>query len=177
MPFRFLPRPHPEAVRFSPFYIGINFIGGVNLPFFPAWLESRGFTPESIGLLMMVMGFVRLFTVPVLGFAADAYAARRLAIILLMCVATVAFCGYAVAPVAAVIVMCSIVSSSAISAIGPLMEGVSLKTALRHKFDYGRVRSFGSAAFIVMNFGSGVFLAQTGISDFLVLLIGSALFA
>lgn len=177
MPLRFLPRPHPEAVRFIPFYIGINFIGGVNLPFFPAWLESRGFTPESIGLLMMVMGFVRLFTVPVLGFAADAFAARRLAIIVLAGVATAAFCGFAIAPVVAVIVVCSIVSSSAISAIGPLMEGVSLKTALRHKFDYGRVRSFGSAAFIVMNFASGIFLAQTGISDFLVLLIGSALLA
>lgn len=172
-----LPRPHPEAVRFIPFFIGLNFVGGVNLPFFPAWLESRGFTPESIGLLMMVMGFVRIFTVPALGFAADAYSARRFAIILLMAVATFAFCGFAIAPVAAVIVISSIVSSSAISSVGPLIEGVTLKTALLHRFDYGRVRSFGSAAFIVMNFASGLYLAQTGISHFLVLLIGSAFLA
>lgn len=177
MPLRSLPRPHPEAVRFIPFFMGINFIGGVNLPFFPAWLESRGFTPESIGLLMMVMGFVRVVTVPALGFAADAYAARRLAIIVLTGVATLAYSGFAVVPAAAAIVVCSIVSSSAISAVGPLIEGVTLKTALLHRFDYGRVRSFGSAAFIVMNFASGVILAQADISDFLVLLIGSSLLA
>ena len=75
---------HPSAVRFIPFYMGINFIGGVHLPFFPAWLESRGLSPESIGLLMMVMGLVRVVTGPLLGFAADAMAARRQAVILLM---------------------------------------------------------------------------------------------
>jgi PPP family 3-phenylpropionic acid transporter len=54
---------------------------------------------------------------------------------------------------------------------------VTLKTALSERFDYGHVRSFGSAAFIVMNFGSGLYLATYGIDEFLPLLIGSSIFA
>jgi PPP family 3-phenylpropionic acid transporter len=172
-----LPSLHPAAVRFVPFYVGINFIGGVHLPFFPAWLESRGLAPEAIGLLMMVMGLVRVVSGPLLGMAADAMSARRQAVILLMLAATVSYAGYAVLPGIAFIVLFSVTASIAFSAVGPLLEGVTLKTALAERFDYGRVRSFGSAAFIAMNFGSGVYLAAHGIDQFLPLLIGSSVLA
>jgi len=171
------PRPHPDAVRFVPFFIGINLIGGVHLPFFPAWLASRGLTPESIGLLMMSMGFVRVITGPALGFVADALSRRRLAIIVLMAVAAVSYAGYAVFPGIVFVILFSLTSSAAFSAIGPLIEGITLRTAMTHRFDYGRVRSFGSAAFIVMNFSSGIFLAQHSIDLFLVILISSGAFA
>lgn len=166
-----------SAVRFVPFYMGINFIGGVHLPFFPAWLESRGLSPEAIGLLMMFMGLVRVVTGPVLGFAADALVARRQALILLMATAFVSYVGYALLPGIGFVVLFSLVASISFSAIGPLLEGVTLRTALSERFDYGRVRSFGSAAFIVMNFGSGLYLAAYGVDEFLPLLIGSSVFA
>jgi PPP family 3-phenylpropionic acid transporter len=172
-----LPSLHPAAMRFVPFYIGINFIGGVHLPFFPAWLESRGLAPESIGLLMMVMGLVRVVSGPLLGMAADVMSARRQAVILLMLAATVSYAGYAILPGVAFIVLFSITASIAFSAVGPLLEGVTLKTALAERFDYGRVRSFGSAAFIAMNFGSGLYLTAHGIDQFLPLLIGSSVLA
>lgn len=173
----FIPRPHPAAVRFIPFYIGINFIGGVHLPFFPAWLASRGLPPESIGLLMMVMGLVRVVTGPTLGFLADAFDARRKAVILLIGGAALSYAGYSVLEDVAFIVLFSITASVCFSAVSPLVEGVTLKTAIAERFDYGRVRSFGSAAFIVMNFASGVYLAAHGIDYFLGILIASALFA
>lgn len=172
-----LPQPHPDAVRFVPFFIGINLIGGVHLPFFPAWLASVGFDPESTGLLMAVMGAVRVITGPALGFAADAFSARRFAIIALMGVAALSYAGYAALPGAVFVVLFSITSSAAFSAIGPLIEGVTLKTAMLHQFDYGRVRLFGSAAFVAMNFGSGVFLAQAGIDFFLAILISAGVFS
>ena len=93
-----LPQPHPDAVRFVPFFVGINLIGGVHLPFFPAWLASVGFDPEATGLLMAVMGAVRVLTGPTLGFVADAFAARRLAIIVLMGMAALSYAGYAALP-------------------------------------------------------------------------------
>ena len=172
-----MPALHPAAVRFVPFYVGINFIGGVHLPFFPAWLESRGLSPESIGLLMMFMGLVRVVTGPLLGVMADAMAARRQAVILLMLAATLSYAGYALFPGIGFIVIFSLTASIAFSAVGPILEGVTLKTALAERFDYGRVRSFGSAAFIAMNFGSGVYLAVYGIDQFLPILIGSSVIA
>lgn len=166
-----------SAARFVPLYMGLNFIGGVHLPFFPAWLEHRGLSPEAIGLLMMFMGLVRVVTGPLLGFAADAMAARRQALVVLMAMTLVSYIGYAVLPGVAFVVLFSLTASISFSAIGPLLEGVTLKTALSERFDYGHVRSFGSAAFIVMNFGSGLYLAAHGIDEFLLLLIGASTFA
>jgi len=171
------PRPHPDAVRFVPFFIGINLIGGVHLPFFPAWLASVGLNPESTGLLMAMMGAVRVLTGPALGFLADSFAARRLGIILLMGVAALSYAGYAALPGIAFVVLFSLTSSAAFSAIGPLLEGVTLRSALKHQFDYGRVRSFGSVAFIAMNFASGVILAQQGIDLFLAILIAAGAYS
>lgn len=171
------PQPHPDAVRFVPFFIGINLIGGVHLPFFPAWLASVGFNPEATGLLMAAMGAVRVITGPALGFLADAFAARRFAIIVLMGTAAASYAGYELLPGTAFVILFSLTSSMAFSAIGPLIEGVTLRTAMLHQFDYGRVRSFGSAAFIAMNFGSGIFLAQAGVDFFLVILISAGAYA
>lgn len=177
MKFPSLPVLPASAARFVPLYMGLNFIGGVHLPFFPAWLENRGLSPEAIGLLMMFMGLVRVVTGPLLGFTADAFAARRQAVIVLMAMTLVSYIGYALLPSIAFVVLFSLTASIAFSAVGPLLEGVTLKTALSERFDYGHVRSFGSAAFIVMNFGSGLYLATYGIDEFLPLLIGSSIFA
>jgi MFS transporter, PPP family, 3-phenylpropionic acid transporter len=177
MPSFRLPRPHPEAVRFVPFFVGVNLIGGVYVPFFPAWLASVGFDPESIGLLMMAMGVVRVAAGPTLGFLADAYAARRFAIIALMGVAALSYAGYRVLPGTAFVVLFSILTSFAFSAIRPLIDGVMVRSALRHQFDYGRVVLFGSAAFIAMNFGSGVLIEAAGIDTFLTIAIAASAYS
>jgi len=177
MPSLRLPRPHPEAVRFVPFFVGINLIAGIHMPFFPAWLASVDFDPESIGLLMMGMGIVRVATGPLLGLLADAFAARRLALIALMGLAAFSYSGYQVLPGAAFVVLFSLTSSIAFSAIRPMLDGVIVRSALRHQFDYGRVVMFGSAAFIAMNFASGILVAQTGIDVFLTVVIGAGFYA
>lgn len=86
-------RPHPEAVRFVPFFVGINLIGGVHLLFFPVWLTSVGFSATAIGLLLGSMNLLRVAAGPTFGVAADAFAARRLTIICLMGVAAASYTG------------------------------------------------------------------------------------
>ena len=115
---------------------------------------------------MAAMGVVRVFTGPVLGVAADALAARRLFIIVLMLVAALSYAGYLALAGFAFVVLFSLTSSAAFSAIGPLLEGVTLRTAMAHGFDYGRVRLWGSAAFVAMNFAGGAIIAANGIDQF-----------
>ena len=173
MNFSKLPRPHPDAVRFAPFFIGINLIGGVHLPFFPVWLASVGFDPQTTGLLMASMGVVRVFTGPVLGVAADAQGARRFFIIALTLVAAASYAGYMAFAGTVFVVLFSLTSSASFSAIGPLLEGITLKTAIVRGFDYGRVRLWGSAAFVAMNLAGGAIVAANGISSFLPILIAA----
>ncbi|MCE9651237.1 MAG: MFS transporter [Parvibaculum sp.] len=172
-----LPRPHPDAVRFVPFFIGLNFLNGIHVVFFTAWLASVGFTPYSTGLLLASMGVLRVFTGPVLGVAADAFHARRLFLIVLMGVAGLCYVGYAAFSGPAFVVAFSLIASAAFSAIGALIEGVTLRAATMRGFDYGRVRLWGSLAFVAMNFFGGAVVAAAGIESFLPILIGSAFFA
>jgi PPP family 3-phenylpropionic acid transporter len=159
-------KPHPEALRFVPFFIGINLIGGVHLVFFPAWLTSIGFSATAIGTLMASMNLLRVVSGPALGVAADAFAARRLAIICLMSLAAMSYAGYAAFTSVALVVLFSFTSSGAFSAIGPLLEGITLKSAVQSGFDYGRVRLWGSMAFVVMNFIGGALIEAKGVGIF-----------
>ncbi|MEQ1863046.1 MAG: MFS transporter [Micropepsaceae bacterium] len=172
-----LPRPHPYAVRFVPFFVGLNFLNGIHVVFFTPWLASVGFTPYSTGLLLASMGVLRVFTGPILGVAADAFHARRLFLIVLMGVAGACYVGYATISGMAFVVLFSLIASAAFSAIGALIEGVTLRAATMHAFDYGRVRLWGSLAFVAMNFFGGAMVAAGGISIFLPILIGSAAIA
>jgi MFS transporter, PPP family, 3-phenylpropionic acid transporter len=172
-----VPRPHPDAVRFVPFFVGLNFINSIHVMFFAAWLASVGFDPHQTGLLLASMGVLRVVTGPLLGIAADVFHARRLFIIVLTGVAAFCYVGYATFDGAVYVVAFSLIVSAAFSAIGPLIEGVTLGVATRRGFDYGRVRLWGSAAFVAMNFAGGAIISAYGIAGFLPVLIGSALMA
>ena len=170
-------RPHPEAVRFVPFFVGINLIGGVHLVFFPIWLTSVGFDAPTIGLLLATMNLVRVFCGPAVGVAADAFAARRLTIICLMSIAAASYSGYAAFTGIAFVVLFSFTSSAAFSAIGPLLDAITLKAAFQNGFDYGRVRLWGSAAFVAMNFLGGRLIATNGIAIFPWVLVAGGAFS
>ncbi|MFM9864729.1 MAG: MFS transporter [Micropepsaceae bacterium] len=170
-------RLHPDAVRFVPFFVGLNFLNGIHVVFFAAWLASAGFDPYATGLLFAAMNILRVFTGPLLGIAADAFHARRLFLIGLMTVAGVCYVGYATVDGMVAIVVFSLLASAAFSAIAALIEGVSMSAATARGFDYGRVRLTGSAAFVVMNFAGGAAVAAYGIDAFLPILIGSAALA
>jgi PPP family 3-phenylpropionic acid transporter len=168
------PRPHPDAVRFVPFFVGLNSLNSIHVMFFTVWLASVGFDPHATGLLLAGMAVLRVFTGPLLGVAADAFHARRLFLIGLMAVACACYAGYAFFEGAAFVIAFSLIASGAFSAIGALIEGVTLSAATVRRFDYGRVRLWGSAAFVVMNFAGGAAIAAYGIDAFLPILIGSA---
>lgn len=172
-----LPRAHPDAVRFVPFFVGLNFLNGVHVMFFTPWLASVGFDPQATGLLLAGMGVLRVFTGPLIGVAADAFHARRLVLIALMATACACYVGYATVSGAFFVVLFSLLASAAFSAISALIEGITLSAASARGFDYGRVRLFGSAAFVVMNFAGGAAIAAYGINAFLPILIGSAALA
>jgi MFS transporter, PPP family, 3-phenylpropionic acid transporter len=40
------------AMRLSAFYGAIFLVTGIQLPFWPVWLSSRGFTASEIGMLL-----------------------------------------------------------------------------------------------------------------------------
>lgn len=160
-------------VRLASFFACANAIGGVHMPFFPAWLEASGLTPSDIGLTMALMGFVRVFFGPFFSFLADAMGRRRHVVIFLVTVAVISYWGYALTSGFWAILFFSLLGGFAWSAITPIVEGVTLQAARTERFDYGRVRLWGSLAFIAANLGSGWLVAAYDLDIFLPLIIAT----
>ena len=50
----------PLSVRLSIFYGSLCIFGGINMPFFPVWLESKGLGPHDIALVLAATMFLRI---------------------------------------------------------------------------------------------------------------------
>src|SRR4051812_50020230 len=54
-------------LRLSLFYAAYFLVIGIQLPFWPLWLENRGLTAAEIGMVLSVALWVRIVTIPVAG--------------------------------------------------------------------------------------------------------------
>src|SRR5438477_11957708 len=59
------------ALKLGLFYAAYFFFGGVQLPFFPLWLEARGLDARTIGLIIAVPALVRIIVTPIVTHQAD----------------------------------------------------------------------------------------------------------
>ena len=65
-----LPR-RPPSLPYALAYAALFATIGLYLPYFPVWLESRGFTAEQIGLVIALPAWLRIVTTPLLAGLAD----------------------------------------------------------------------------------------------------------
>ena len=70
------------AVKLGLFYAAYFLFGGIQLPFFPVWLEAKGLDPSSIGLVVAVPTLVRIFITPIGAHLADRYQALKAALVI-----------------------------------------------------------------------------------------------
>src|SRR3954471_337749 len=65
------------ALKLGLFYAAYFFFGGVQLPFFPLWLEARGLDARTIGMVIAVPTLVRILATPIITHAADRHRALK----------------------------------------------------------------------------------------------------
>ncbi len=151
--------PQITAARFvrrlALFYVALFVSIGIQLPFFPLWLEAKGLDAGMIGLVLAAPMVVRLFSVPVLTRLADRGQAVRGAIVVasvLAAAGTVAL-GFTEGGLAILIVFT--LASIPFTPIMPLAEAYALRGLAQVGRAYGPVRLWGSAAFIGGSLGAG----------------------
>jgi MFS transporter, PPP family, 3-phenylpropionic acid transporter len=140
------------GVFYAAFFAGV----GVQMPFFPLWLEAKGLDPRWIGIVLSAPVLVRLLAVPIVTREADRRDALRAAIIV-GSVGTMA--GYAVIGLADgpfTILIAFMLASVLATPVIPLTDAYALRGLRRHGGIYGPVRLWGSAAFIVGNLAAGL---------------------
>lgn len=138
----------PVAVRLALFYTAYFAVAGIMLPYWPAWLEGRGLDPVSIGAVLAVGFWIKLVAQPAMAAVADASGALRGLIILLAAMALAVYAGFGWADTGWHYLALAALAGVTFQTIMPLGEALSLAVIRERGLDYGRIRIWGSLAFI-----------------------------
>ena len=144
---------------------------GVTVPFFPIWLDSKGLTPENIGIIIGFSTLVRAVVNPVFAHTADRSGAHKLIIVALTISAILLFNFYFFSNAFWSILLVTILFNGAWGATQPIAESLTTINSKINQLDYGRIRLWGSVAFIIVVIISGEVLDSFGVDVILKLIL------
>lgn len=147
------------ALRLSLFYATLFGLVGIHLPFWPVWLAGRGLDSFEIGSVTAVGLAMRAISSPVIGSLADRARDRRTVMVAASVVAFMSVGLFHIAGGFKGILFATVVLTISHGALGPLIENLAMLMATARGFSYGRVRSLGSVAFVLMAAGGGWLMA------------------
>lgn len=148
---------------------------GVSLPYFPLWLQWQGLSAFEIGLVTSVPLFIRIAATPMIGFAADRAQSVRRIVVIAAAVGLLSACILMASSGVWMILIFFTLFQIASLALMPLAEVAAMQGVRDKGLDYGRMRVWGSVAFIAANIGGGLIVAASGNGSILPLLIGGSL--
>ena len=150
------------AARLALFYGAYFAAVGIHLPFWPVWLEWRGLDAVQIGYVLAAGFWPRIVASLLIPAIADRVGERRRPIILLGAVTLAGVALFALARDFWPLLWLSLLTGATWAAILPLGEALALGEAQRADLSYGRIRLWGSIAFILAAIGVGQWLENSG---------------
>ncbi len=154
--------PLSQSLRYSGYYGAVFLALGIYLPFWPLWLGDRGLEAAEIGLVLALASWIKVVSTPLLGRLADRSGNVRLAIVLLAGASAVSFAAFWAAEGFWPLLAVQLAWAFLFHALVPLGESQAMAAVTRSGLDYGRMRLWGSLAFIVGVLGAGQVLAGRG---------------
>jgi len=161
------------AARLSTFYWAIFLIVGLQTPFLPLWLDSRGLSVAEISIAGALPLFVRIVATPMVAYLADRSGDHRRVIIIL------AWSGLACTVLLSQsthlwpIILLTMLMMLTTSSMMPLTETLAMRAVRAHGLDYGRMRLWGSISFIVATLVGGAAIERWTGSAVIWLIIGA----
>ncbi len=144
------------AVRVAMVYAALFFGIGVSLPFLPVWLKARGLDAQTIGLALALQSLMRVLVAPAVSHLADRLGRLRP---VMMVAAAVALAGLVwlggVAEGTGALLAGVAVAYGAFAPLMPLSDAYAVSASRRLGLDYGRMRLWGSLAFIAGSMVAG----------------------
>jgi len=151
------------AARLSLAQGGLGLLNGGILPFFGAFLASRGLSAPAIAAILSAGLLLQVAISPLAGIIADARNDRRGALIACALVALTGFGSLHLVTGPIAIALAAVPAIAAFGVIFPLLDSVSIRLSERFGFDYGHVRRWSSVAFVTGNLASGFLVSGFGI--------------
>jgi PPP family 3-phenylpropionic acid transporter len=144
------------ASRLAALYAAIFVVSGIQLPFFPVWLEAKGLDARQIGIVLALPMLVRLLAIPLATRIADRREALRETLIAMTLASVAGYLLLGLSAGFAAIAASFAVASLAFTPCMPLIETYALKGLAARGRAYGPVRLWGSAAFVLGTFLVGL---------------------
>jgi PPP family 3-phenylpropionic acid transporter len=144
------------ALRTSVFYAVSCILIGIHLPFFPVWLQAKGFDAGQVGAILSATALLRIISVPVTTRAAERGFPLRSVIITCACATAIGFTSLGFAPTHLLIVVCTVFAAFTHTPAMALLDAYALRGLRARSKAYGPVRLWGSISFIFANLGAGI---------------------
>ncbi len=135
---------------------------GLQLPFWPVWLRDHGVTAEGIGVLVAMGYFIRAIAGPTVSILADRIGDRRVPLIAAASLFTLAFVAFLFTGSFWPILLVSVFAYAGAAPMVPLKESLTMGYVALKGYDYGRIRLWGSLAFVLMTIVGGWIMTHFG---------------
>jgi MFS transporter, PPP family, 3-phenylpropionic acid transporter len=137
------------ARRLGLFYGAVFVLSGTHLPFFPVWLRAVGLDSSWIGVIIAVPAVTRFTVLPFITALAERRHALRGAMRISALATALGFALLGTQQLPPLIFLVYVATCCPWTPLLPLTDAYALRGVLRYGLDYGRLRLWGSAAFII----------------------------
>lgn len=164
------------VAKFSLVYFSIFIVIGINAPFFPLWLSSKGFTERYIAIILATSVLTKLLANPFFAGLGDKYGNRKIPMLYLSFISTIILFSLNIFNSLYLIAFMAITSWALFAPLMPLTESLTTTAIKKYNFDYGNTRLWGSVSFIIIAFFGGIIIEKYGLKYVPILMTIGALF-
>jgi PPP family 3-phenylpropionic acid transporter len=168
--------PQAEAKRFAArlgaFYGTMFGMLGTYLPFFPVWLKAVGIEASWIGIITAVPAVTRFTVLPLITAFAERRHMLRAAITITAAVTALGFALVGTQHQALPVFLVFVITCCLWTPTAPLTDAYALRGVAHYGLDYGPLRLWGSAAFVVGALLCGL-LVDTVAAEYLIWIIAA----
>jgi PPP family 3-phenylpropionic acid transporter len=141
--------PGRFATRLALFYGALFGLIGTHLPFFPVWLKAIGIDASWIGIITAVPSVTRFTVLPFVTGLAESRVSLRIALIAMAFAVALGFSLVGSQHQPLLIFFAYALTACAWTPMVPLTDAYALKGVARYGLNYGPLRLWGSAAFVL----------------------------
>jgi PPP family 3-phenylpropionic acid transporter len=139
----------PPIWRAASLYIAYFFATGASFPYLPVYYRAIGLDLGTIGLMAALSAATQLVAAPTWGSLADLFGRSRLTLPAAVVVAASGAFALGLAREPTTVIGAVVVLSVGLAGVSPVLDARTMELLGSDRARYGRVRAWGSAAFVV----------------------------
>ena len=155
-------KPSHFELRMSLIFATLFVPQGTHLPYFPLWLQAKGFHAEQIAVILAAPMFLRVVTTPMLTALADRAKDRANVYIAVVAATMIISAGYFLPATYTGVLAVSLLLAIAWTPHSPMADSLALSGVRRFGSNYTAMRKWGSISYFCANIAGGFILAATG---------------